>query len=122
MSWRVRRRGKKTYLFIFNVHFCAVEFSILKSLAAKTFEAMWKFLLIAAFCEFGVLTSGNALLTRTVDLLEAVPVNDEPMIGVLAQEISYYLDGKYPGQYGSYIAASYVKFVEGGGARAVPIW
>lgn len=45
-----------------------------------------------------------------------------PIIGVLAQEISWHLDQKWPGVYESYIAASYVKFVEGGGARAVPIW
>lgn len=83
---------------------------------------MWKLLLIAAICDFTRLTSGYALLTKTDDLLEAVPINDEPLIGVLSQEISYYLDGKYPGQYNSYIAASYVKFVEGGGARVVPIW
>lgn len=83
---------------------------------------MWKLLLIVAICELVGLTSGNALLTKTDDFLEAVPINDDPMIGVLSQEISYYLDGKYPGQYNSYIAASYVKFVEGGGARVVPIW
>lgn len=47
---------------------------------------------------------------------------DTPIIGVLAQEISWYLDQKWPGAYESYIAASYIKFVEGGGARAVPIW
>ncbi|XP_025152457.1 chitobiosyldiphosphodolichol beta-mannosyltransferase isoform X2 [Harpegnathos saltator] len=48
--------------------------------------------------------------------------NDRPIIGVLTQEIDYNLDRKYPGQYHSYIAASYVKFVEGAGARPVPIW
>lgn len=45
-----------------------------------------------------------------------------PIIGVLAQEISYALEQKYPGQYKSFIAASYVKFVEGGGARVIPIF
>lgn len=68
------------------------------------------------------ITSGKSIVEKTDDLLEAVSVNDEPMIGVLSQEISYYLDGKYPGQFNSYIAASYVKFIEGGGARVVPIW
>lgn len=48
--------------------------------------------------------------------------NDAPIIGVLAQEMSYHLNTKWPGVYSSYIAASYIKFVEGGGARAVPIW
>jgi gamma-glutamyl hydrolase len=80
---------------------------------------MWKFLFIIAFCYFA---NAKVLVQSTDDLLDAVTINDEPMIGVLSQEISYYLDGKYPGQFNSYIAASYVKFVEGGGARVVPIW
>lgn len=48
--------------------------------------------------------------------------NDAPIIGVLAQEISYRLNQHWPGKYKSYIAASYIKFLEGGGARVVPIW
>lgn len=68
------------------------------------------------------ITSGKSIVEKTDDLFEAVGVNDQPMIGLLSQEISYYLDGKYPGQFNSYIAASYVKFIEGGGARVVPIW
>lgn len=50
------------------------------------------------------------------------PLNNEPVIGVLAQEMSYSLAAKYEEDYESYIAASYVKFVEGAGARVVPIW
>ncbi|XP_066593668.1 chitobiosyldiphosphodolichol beta-mannosyltransferase isoform X2 [Prorops nasuta] len=50
-----------------------------------------------------------------------IRANNCPIIGVLAQEISYYLKSKYTG-YTSYIPASYVKFVEGAGARVVPIW
>ncbi|XP_043477610.1 gamma-glutamyl hydrolase A-like isoform X2 [Leptopilina heterotoma] len=42
--------------------------------------------------------------------------------GILSQEISYSLNNQYPNQYNSYIAASYVKFIEGAGARCVPIW
>ncbi|XP_063698972.1 gamma-glutamyl hydrolase-like [Culicoides brevitarsis] len=49
-------------------------------------------------------------------------VNEYPIVGVLAQEIAYSLEQKYPGQYKSFIAASYVKFVEGGGARVIPIF
>lgn len=45
-----------------------------------------------------------------------------PIVGVLAQEIAWHLNQHWPGAYESYIAASYIKFVEGGGARAVPIW
>lgn len=48
--------------------------------------------------------------------------NDAPIIGVLAQEISYALNQQWPGKYQSYIAASYIKFLEGSGARVVPIW
>ncbi|CAL1686453.1 unnamed protein product [Lasius platythorax] len=53
---------------------------------------------------------------------EGDELNDRPIIGILTQEIDYNLDKKYPNQYHSYIAASYVKFVEGAGARPVPIW
>lgn len=49
-------------------------------------------------------------------------LNDRPIIGILTQEIDYNLNKKYPNQYHSYIASSYVKFVEGAGARPVPIW
>uniref|UniRef100_U5EYI6 folate gamma-glutamyl hydrolase n=1 Tax=Corethrella appendiculata TaxID=1370023 RepID=U5EYI6_9DIPT len=49
-------------------------------------------------------------------------LNNEVVVGVLSQETSYSLEQKYPGQFESYIAASYVKYCEGGGARVVPIW
>lgn len=43
--------------------------------------------------------------------------NDEPIIGVMVQEtLVPHI------KYKTYIAASYIKFVEGSGARAVPIW
>lgn len=42
--------------------------------------------------------------------------------GILTQEISYALNKTYPGKYNSYIAASYVKYVESAGAQVVPIW
>lgn len=51
------------------------------------------------------------------------PLNDRPIIGVLAEEIAWSLLDRYEDlQPYSHIAASYVKFVEGGGARPVPIW
>jgi len=53
---------------------------------------------------------------------DAFMVNDAPIIGILTQEISYHLNSKWPGEFKSYIAASYVKFIEGGGGRVVPIW
>uniref|UniRef100_A0A336L4L4 folate gamma-glutamyl hydrolase n=1 Tax=Culicoides sonorensis TaxID=179676 RepID=A0A336L4L4_CULSO len=62
---------------------------------------------------------------------EHAPVNEHPIVGVLAQEISLdsadifgdqiFLDS-IRGDWQSYIGASYVKFIEGGGARVVPIW
>lgn len=72
-------------------------------------------------------SSATAAFTNSIDQkLEIQPavqqLNDRPIIGVLAQEVGWHLEGKWPGQYQSYIAASYVKFVEGGGARVVPIW
>lgn len=69
---------------------------------------------------FGVFGSvfGAARISR-VEIEE----NENPIIGVLAEEIEFnYLNTQYPGKYKSFIAASYVKFVEGGGARVVPIW
>ncbi|XP_073246520.1 gamma-glutamyl hydrolase-like [Porites lutea] len=45
------------------------------------------------------------------------PVNDRPIIGILSLDCSDYFS-----KYGkSYIAASYVKFIESAGARVVPI-
>ncbi|XP_076162008.1 gamma-glutamyl hydrolase B-like [Ptiloglossa arizonensis] len=51
----------------------------------------------------------------------ATVVNNRPIIGVLTQELSPLLRSKYNG-YRSFIVASYVKFLEGAGARVVPIW
>lgn len=54
---------------------------------------------------------------------EHIKVNtDAPIIGILAQEIVWPNNKHWQNIYESYIAASYVKFVEGGGARPVPIW
>lgn len=61
--------------------------------------------------------------TEVKDINENIrTINEYPIIGVLAQEISYALEQVYPGMYKSFIAASYVKFVEGGGARVIPIF
>lgn len=68
-------------------------------------------------CEMVAVTGYNIV---SVD--EAKHINDAPIVGVLTQEMSYHLNTKWPGAFTSYIAASYIKFVEGGGARAVPIW
>lgn len=48
-------------------------------------------------------------------------LNERPIIGVLTQEITKTLNNSFPG-HKQFIAASYVKFLEGGGARVVPVW
>lgn len=48
--------------------------------------------------------------------------NDRPIIGVLTQEISRVFELMFPGRYDCFIPASYVKWVESGGARVVPIF
>lgn len=78
------------------------------------------FLCFVCFGTFSV--DAKSIVSIDVDLLEAKALNDNPIIGVLSQEISFYLNGKYPDQFNSYIAASYVKFAEGGGSRVVPVW
>jgi len=53
----------------------------------------------------------------------AFEYNDRPIIGVLSQELDEWLLSRLPPghNYTAYIASSYVKWVEAGGARAVPI-
>lgn len=48
-------------------------------------------------------------------------INNYPIVGILSQQTSTAMNEKFPGHH-SYIAASYVKFIESGGARVVPIW
>lgn len=43
------------------------------------------------------------------------------IIGIVAQEASHHLRHIYNNAYSSYIAASYVKYIESAGARVVPI-
>lgn len=75
-----------------------------------------------------LLLVSTALGKQMVESQErAVPyygtVNDQPVVGILSQELSYLMTQNYgDAGYDSYIAASYVKFVEGAGARVVPIW
>lgn len=50
-------------------------------------------------------------------------LNERPIVGVLAEEIAWSLRDRYEElQPFSHIASSYIKFVEGGGARPIPIW
>ena len=67
---------------------------------------------------FGSLTATSQFL----DGYEDSDLNNRPIIGIVAQELSGSLNGMYGIKYSSYIAASYVKFIEGAGGRVVPIW
>ncbi|XP_071873419.1 gamma-glutamyl hydrolase-like [Bombus fervidus] len=62
-----------------------------------------------------VITLFTTILGQSVPNNEGSTLNNRPIIGILAQE-------KSPNSFKSYIAASYVKFIEGAGARVVPIW
>lgn len=46
---------------------------------------------------------------------------ERPIIGILAQE-TYIVDKYLPEKYDSFIAASYVKWLESAGARVIPVW
>jgi GMP synthase-like glutamine amidotransferase len=50
-----------------------------------------------------------------------VGLNYRPIIGILSQDLSYDEAMYGPSDATSYIAASYIKFVEAGGARAAPV-
>ncbi|KAG5677951.1 hypothetical protein PVAND_007664 [Polypedilum vanderplanki] len=80
-------------------------------------------LLIVLFCTHNCiyLINGRSIIS-TDSIFKTPQINNNPIIGILAEELLYSLEDKYPDQYHSYIASSYVKFVEGGGARVVPVW
>lgn len=59
---------------------------------------------------------GNLFSAGNTDC-ELVPKNKRPIIGILSVDC----DGHFADYGKSYIAASYVKFIESGGARVVPI-
>ncbi|KAJ9577323.1 hypothetical protein L9F63_006106, partial [Diploptera punctata] len=71
-----------------------------------------------------------AIICTKCDFQNKDPVNNRPIIGILTHELSYKypldlsnpMEKKYNGNHRSYIAASYVKFVEAAGARVIPIW
>lgn len=61
----------------------------------------------------------RGILLALATISASVSATDRPVIGILAQR--YYGPGNF-GQNATYIAASYVKFVELAGARAVPVF
>ena len=74
----------------------------------------------AALCCF-LMAASSASASFVVTRANAP--NNRPIIGILAEEIAWSLRDRYPEvQPFSHIAASYVKFVEGAGARPAPIW
>ena len=61
-------------------------------------------------------------MTLYFDKLPYSKRNERPIVGILAQDIdTTKLTSMKNSNYKSYIAASYVKFVESGGARVVPV-
>lgn len=61
----------------------------------------------------------NIVLISTFIFLNSA--TDSPIIGILSQErflVEKYVDEKFD----SFIVASYVKFLEGAGARVMPVW
>jgi len=58
------------------------------------------------------------------DITSRVEYNDRPIIGVLSQEMDDWIEENLPTKfenYTSYIASSYIKWVEAGGARVAPV-
>lgn len=61
------------------------------------------------------------LLLQFTLTIFVVTSTERPIIGILSQEtyiVAKYFDEKHD----SFIAASYVKFLESAGARVIPIW
>ena len=52
---------------------------------------------------------------------ESYNLNNRPIIGILAQELSHLLVPWYGDNYTSYISAAYVKYIEQAGARVAPV-
>ncbi|KAL7827303.1 hypothetical protein SRHO_G00330210 [Serrasalmus rhombeus] len=55
---------------------------------------------------------------RPLGLLPDEPLNDRPIIGILTQEVT---DPEMKPYGGAYIPSSYVKYIESGGGRVIPI-
>ncbi|XP_055374514.1 gamma-glutamyl hydrolase A-like [Condylostylus longicornis] len=61
------------------------------------------------------------ILISNFDASSLIKLNNRPIIGILSQELTTKRLLQYPDKT-SYIAASYIKYVEGAGGRAVPIF
>ena len=49
---------------------------------------------------------------------KSITINEEPVIGIFTQPSTF---AEYPSENYTYVAASYVKLLESGGARVIPI-
>lgn len=64
----------------------------------------------------------NTLILIFLGAIPLVCGMEAPIIGILAQE-TFSIEKYFPDEnYESFIAASYVKFIESAGGRVVPIW
>jgi len=89
--------------------------------------------LMTIYCSMSTQSINNATLDKLSEFQvilesqntekEPEAVNDRPIIGVLTQELDPVLTNKLPPghKYTSYLAASYVQWVQAGGARVVPV-
>lgn len=68
-----------------------------------------------------IFTFSSVLFANMGECINIVNSNSSPVIGILTQNIYGKLESFYP-DYKTVIVASYVKFIEGAGARVVPIW
>lgn len=99
-----------------------VPFGIHREIRARQIMDFARTGVVLAVLSLVGIANGATIISAEEQVRQQTELNDEPVIGVLAQEMSYSLAAKYEEDYESYIAASYVKFVEGAGARVVPIW
>ena len=79
---------------------------------------MSSFLYFLIFSSFSLLISAKFLHHHAPNLADSL-YNERPLIGVFAQPSDF--SKQYPTNNYSYIASSYIKFIESAGARAVPI-
>lgn len=107
-------------LKISSVDFNQESWSFVENFCRIFWNKMWKCVILC------LILCDQAFTRETkqneINETDAKTLNERPIIGILAQEISYHLNTKWPGVYKSYIAASYVKWIESAGARPVPIW
>lgn len=60
-------------------------------------------------------------LIACLAFVSEIKAHFRPIIGIMAQELSQTFEKLYAPEFDSYIAASYVKFIESSGSRVVPI-